>query len=127
MLIRRFCPTGGWPYCRGPGRKGRNPCIQWGSSLYSLNHRTDRSGIGWQIRDNYLKIHLCERELLVVRLTMKAMLDKLPAESFIRVNRSYKVFTGKIQALRSRMILVGDEEIPIGSSYEKEFCSLFRR
>ncbi|CAN5523775.1 LytTR family DNA-binding domain-containing protein [soil metagenome] len=77
--------------------------------------------------DNYLKIHLKEGDPLVVRLTLKAMLDKLPAKHFIRVHRSFIVAIDKIQALRNRMILIGQEEIPIGNSYEKDFFSLFRR
>lgn len=77
--------------------------------------------------DNYLKIHLEEGPPLVLRLTMKAMLEKLPASKFIRVHRSFIVAVDKIQSIRSRMILVADEEIPIGSSYEKDFFSLFMR
>ena len=77
--------------------------------------------------DNYLKIHLCDGQQLVVRLTLKAILDKLPPANFIRVHRSYIVAYDKIQAIRSGMILIGEEEIPIGSRYEKNFFSLFLR
>lgn len=77
--------------------------------------------------DNYLKIHLAKGQPIVVRLTLKAMLDKLPAGSFVRVHRSFIVAVDKIQAIRSGMILIEDEEIPIGSSYEKDFYSLFIR
>jgi DNA-binding LytR/AlgR family response regulator len=77
--------------------------------------------------DNYLKIHLRDGQSLVVRLTLKAMLDRLPTENFIRVHRSYIVAIDKIQGTRNRMVLLGDEEIPIGSSYEKDFFGLFIR
>lgn len=77
--------------------------------------------------DNYLKIHLGEGQPVVVRLTMKAMLDKLPLASFIRVHRSYIVALDKIQAVRNKMILIGEEEIPIGSSYDKDFLGRFRQ
>lgn len=76
--------------------------------------------------DNYLKIHLVEGRPLVVRLTMKAMLDKLPAKGFVRVHRSYIVALDKIQSVRNKFISIREEEIPIGSSYEKEFYSQFR-
>jgi two-component system, LytTR family, response regulator len=75
--------------------------------------------------DNYLKIHLSKGQPIVVRLTLKAMLDKLPVGSFIRVHRSFIIAVDKIQAIRSGMILIEDEEIPIGSSYEKDFYRLF--
>ncbi|MCK8495065.1 LytTR family DNA-binding domain-containing protein [Spirosoma sp. RP8] len=77
--------------------------------------------------DNYLKIHLKEGHPLVLRLTMKAMLEKLPANKFIRVHRSFIVAIDKIQSIRGRMILIGEEEIPVGSSYEKDFFSLFMK
>lgn len=77
--------------------------------------------------DNYLKIHLRDMPPIVLRLTLKAMLDELPPGKFIRVHRSFIVALDKIQSIRSKMILIGDEEIPIGSSYEKEFISLFMK
>jgi DNA-binding LytR/AlgR family response regulator len=76
--------------------------------------------------DNYLKIYLREGRPLVVRLTMKAMLDKLPAKGFVRVHRSYIVAIDKIQSVRNKFISIGKEEIPIGSSYEKDFYNVFR-
>ena len=75
--------------------------------------------------DNYLKIHLSGAKPLVVRLTMKAMQDKLPAQHFVRVHRSYIVPLDKIRTVRNKVILIGDEEIPVGSSYEKDFFDRF--
>lgn len=77
--------------------------------------------------DNYLKIHLHEGPPIVLRLTLKAILEKLPADKFSRVHRSFIVAIDKIQSIRGRMILIGEEEIPIGSSYEKDFFSLFMK
>ena len=77
--------------------------------------------------DNYLKIHVHEGPPVVLRLTLKAILEKLPATKFIRVHRSFIVAIDKIQSIRSRMILIEEEEIPIGSSYEKDFFSLFMK
>lgn len=77
--------------------------------------------------DNYLKIHLRGERPLVVRLTMKAMQDKLPGEQFIRVHRSYIVSLEKIRSVRNKLILIGEEEIPVGSSYEKDFLDRFAR
>lgn len=75
--------------------------------------------------DNYLKIHLRGTRALVVRLTMKAMQDKLPAEHFVRVHRSYIVPLDKIRTVRNKVILIEEEEIPIGSSYERNFLDRF--
>lgn len=76
--------------------------------------------------DNYLKIHLSDQKPIVVRLTIKAMLDKLPARGFVRVHRSYIVALGKIQSVRNKLILIEREEIPLGSSYEADFFSAFQ-
>lgn len=75
--------------------------------------------------DNYLKIHLSGAKPLVVRLTMKAMQDKLPAEHFVRVHRSYIVSLNKIRSFRNKVVLIEDEEIPVGSSHEKDFLDRF--
>ena len=77
--------------------------------------------------DNYLKIHVRNSKPLVVRLTMKAVLDKLPQTNFLRVHRSYIVALDKIQTVRSKIIAIGEEEIPIGNSYENDFTTKFLR
>ncbi len=76
--------------------------------------------------DNYLKIHLQGQKPLVVRLTMKAMLEKLPPKRFVRVHRSFIVSLDKVQAVRNKVIIIGEEEIPLGSTYESEFFGVFR-
>lgn len=73
--------------------------------------------------DNYLKIHVRNGRHLVVRMTMKTMLDKLPETNFLRVHRSYIVALDKIQGVRNKIISIGDEEVPIGSSYESDFSA----
>jgi DNA-binding LytR/AlgR family response regulator len=75
--------------------------------------------------DNYLKIHLQNQKPLVVRITMKAMMEKLPNEDFVRVHRSFIVPIKRIKSVRNKVILIENEEIPIGSSYEEEFNKTF--
>lgn len=75
--------------------------------------------------DNYLKIHRLTGKPVVVRLTMKAILDKLPVGQFVRVHRSYIVAFDKIQGVRNKMVLMAEVEVPIGSSYETEFFARF--
>lgn len=77
--------------------------------------------------DDYLKIHLIQQSPLVIRMTMKVMLEKLPAHAFVRVHRSYIVPLSKIDQVRSKTILIGAQEIPIGSSYEAHFHTQFRQ
>lgn len=76
--------------------------------------------------DNYLKIHLQDHKPIVVRITMKAMLEKLPPQEFVRAHRSYIVPIQKVQTVRNKLITIGTEEIPLGSSYEEGFYAVFK-
>lgn len=76
--------------------------------------------------DDYLQIYLADQKKLVPRMTMKAILSKLPAEEFIRVHRSFIVPLKRIEQVRNKVILTGGREIPLGSSYEEEFFKVFR-
>ena len=75
--------------------------------------------------DDYLKIYLHEQKTIVARMTMKAMLEKLPANEFIRVHRSFIVPIKKIESLRNKTLKIGDKNIPVGNSYEEEVLKHF--
>lgn len=57
-----------------------------------------------------------------IHFTMKAIEQKLPAEKFIRVHRSYIVNTGSIEVIEDNSVLIrtqdGTKSIPIGKSYK---------
>ena len=69
--------------------------------------------------DDYLKIHLHNQKMIVTRMTMKSILDKLPAKDFIRVHRSFIVSFNRIESVRNKSIVIASTEIPIGASYEE--------
>ena len=75
--------------------------------------------------DDYLKIHLQGQKPIVTRMTMKSMTEKLPQSDFVRVHRSYIVPLAKIEAVRNKIVFIGGEEIPIGTSYESLFYKTF--
>jgi len=75
--------------------------------------------------DNYLKVHLRNQNPIVVRMTMKALQEKLPEEEFVRVHRSFIVSISKVDSVRNKILFVGEEEIPLGTSHEKNFYSIF--
>lgn len=70
--------------------------------------------------DDYLKIHLQNQKPVTARMTMKAMAEKLPEDKFLRVHRSFIVPLSGIKSMRGKILYVGSEEIPIGSSYEEQ-------
>ncbi len=77
--------------------------------------------------DDYLKIHLAGGHPVVARMTMKSMLEKLPANDFVRVHRSYIIPFNRIESYRNKMLTVAGQEIPTGSSYEENFLKYFNK
>ena len=77
--------------------------------------------------DDYLKIHNVNTKPIVARMTMKAILEKLPTKDFMRVHRSFIIPFGRIENVRNKIISIGEEEIPIGISYEKSFFENFEK
>lgn len=77
--------------------------------------------------DDYIKIILPEKKPIVTRMTMKNILEKLPAKEFIRVHRSFIIPFSKIKYVRNKTISISGVEIPIGSSYEVDFFKVFKQ
>jgi DNA-binding LytR/AlgR family response regulator len=75
--------------------------------------------------DDYLKINIYNSKPIVARMTMKTMLEKLSNNNFIRVHRSFIVPFNRIENVRNKVILIANQEIPIGISYEKAFFENF--
>ncbi|HNP53953.1 MAG TPA: LytTR family DNA-binding domain-containing protein [Ferruginibacter sp.] len=77
--------------------------------------------------DDYLKIHLQQQKPIVARMTLKSIIEKLPEQSFMRIHRSYVVSLARINSIRGKVVHIADEELPIGSSYEKAFLAAFNK
>ena len=69
--------------------------------------------------ENYIVINTTE-DKHTVHMTMKALEEKLPAEEFIRVHRSYFVRKDKIESITEDGIVIGKKLIPVGRTYKKE-------
>lgn len=76
--------------------------------------------------DDYVKFHLNSGEVLVVRMTIKSLLEKLPSHKFMRVHRSYVVSLRHVSTIRNKVISLGEVKIRIGERFEKEFLSFFQ-
>ena len=70
---------------------------------------------------NDFKIHIEDNPRPILSLvSMKAMEEKLPADRFIRVHRSFIVQKQKIKMIDKGRIVFGKEYIPISDSYKQE-------
>jgi len=71
---------------------------------------------------NYIKIHLDSTSRPILsKLSMKAIGDKLPADKFIRVHKSFVISIDKITAAQNDNITLREVEIPLSRSYREVF------
>ena len=77
---------------------------------------------------DYVKIHLLGNDRSVVTLTtMKSLEEKLPPDSFLRIQRSYIVALDKIAAVSKSSVWIGETEIVIGAQYKPKFHEVFSK
>lgn len=71
---------------------------------------------------DYIRIHQVHEKPIMALLNMKKIMAHLPAETFMRVHRSYIVNLGKIQTIeRSRIVFDGKVYIPVSDRYKDSF------
>ena len=72
---------------------------------------------------DYVRFHIeGERLPLTTHMTMKAVEDALPQESFMRINRSYIVRLDKIRTVdRNLCVYIGEEIIRVTDAYREAF------
>jgi DNA-binding LytR/AlgR family response regulator len=76
--------------------------------------------------DNYIKIHFVNEKPLLIRMSMKAIMEKLPESEFIRVHRSFIIPIAKATSIRNKIIYIKDKEIPVGTNYLETVMALFK-
>jgi DNA-binding LytR/AlgR family response regulator len=69
---------------------------------------------------DYLRIVTLEKRLMVLQ-NFKKMEETLPDDKFIRVHKSYIIAINKIDSIGKKNLVVGNQHIPIGESYKKQF------
>lgn len=73
-------------------------------------------------QNEYVRIFIDEQKPLMTLLSLKILEEKLPADRFMRVHRSYIVCLPKITAIANNRIIFGkDTYIPIGNQYKDKF------
>ncbi len=69
---------------------------------------------------DYVKIHLSSSpKPVLTHMTMKAIEEKLPSESFIRVHKSFLVASAKVTKIKRDLLFINEQEIPIGDLYKE--------
>ena len=79
------------------------------------------------LRD-YIKIHLkSTSKAIVVRMSMKAVEDELPAADFLRIHKSYIVAIESITAIKKTSVFINELELPVGDTYRNAIDALTRQ
>jgi DNA-binding LytR/AlgR family response regulator len=76
-----------------------------------------------EARQNYIAIILLDRQVLSLQ-NIKSIEDKLHANRFARVHKSYIVALNKIDVIEKGSIQIGKHSIPIGDIYRDAFLKL---
>jgi len=73
---------------------------------------------------DYVKIYLQNvTKPVITRLSMRFMEEKLPAESFARVHKSFIVSLDKITAFKKNRLMIGETEIPVSDNYKDKILA----
>jgi two-component system, LytTR family, response regulator len=68
--------------------------------------------------EDYIRIHLTNSKPILTLMTLKGVLEKLPATRFSRIHRSYVVATAKVQSIQNKKVrLQSQTELPVSDSY----------
>ncbi|MBF8965259.1 response regulator transcription factor [Pontibacter sp. FD36] len=72
---------------------------------------------------NYVTFVL-EGKKLLSRMTIQELSEQLPADSFVRVHRSYIVAKKQIDKIERHQVCIKGNEVPVGASYMQQLHSI---
>jgi len=70
--------------------------------------------------EDYVKIHLSDKAPVLTLMPLKRMLEKLPADSFKRIHRSFIIPVDRIRTVSQRKVVLKTGELPIGNSFKDQ-------
>lgn len=74
--------------------------------------------------DDYIQINIDGKSKIVARMSMKTILEQLPATDFLRIHRSFIVPINRITSVQSKQIFMDTKEFPIGDTYKTAVLEL---
>lgn len=100
--------------------------------------------VGIFVKSEYKLIHLLYDDLLYIEglkdyvkiyseqvpkpilslMSLKSLEEKLPADRFVRVHRSFIIHKNKISSIDKNRIVIGKKQIPIGETYRRQFQAI---
>ena len=90
--------------------------------LKASSGRRGDDGRSLFVRSEYRTLRIDIADIVYVERSLKSYEGRLPADTFMRVHRSYIVNLDRIVAVeRKHIVLTGDKCIPVGDVYEDNF------
>ncbi len=65
----------------------------------------------------YIKVHTADKSVMT-KLPISKIEEKLKDRDFIRIHKSYVISVNKVNSFNSRIIKIGETELPIGRTYK---------
>jgi DNA-binding LytR/AlgR family response regulator len=75
---------------------------------------------------NYMCFITKDKRVLSL-LTMKEVLDILPADNFLRIHKSYIISLKHIDAIERYDVVINGKQIPIGITYKEHFMAMTKK
>ncbi len=74
---------------------------------------------------DYVKVWT-QTDRIITLCNIKNFMEKLPADRFIRIHKSFAVAFDKIDAIKQKHLEISGKDIPIGNTYRKLLFNLLR-
>jgi DNA-binding LytR/AlgR family response regulator len=76
---------------------------------------------------DYIKIYLSSAtKPILTRMSMKTVVTKLPAGTFIRTHKSFLVAISKITTIKRDFVCIGKTEIPISETFRENIKQVLK-
>ena len=76
---------------------------------------------------DYIKIHIADR-FIITHMTMTKIMEQLPPDQFLRINRSFIVQVASIKQLEGNMIIMtSGDRLTIGINYRTTVRDMFKK
>jgi DNA-binding LytR/AlgR family response regulator len=75
---------------------------------------------------DYVKI-FCGPKPILTHYNLKGIKEKLPADNFLRIHKSYIIPIKKIESVQKNIVRVGGNEIPLGETYKDQLYKIVHK
>jgi len=73
-----------------------------------------------EAEDKFVKIHLLNKNMHTVWISLKALMEQLNDKRFVRIHRSFIVNTAHIQSIGNTEVKVADKSLPLSDQHKHE-------